>query len=48
MVNGIPVQSMFILDPESNSDGIMRIEPYVYGIRKPDRRIFEVTSKAEK
>ena len=48
LFDGIPVQSMFILDPESNSDGQMRIEPYSYGIKKPNRRIFEITSKGEK
>ena len=37
---------MIILDPESNSDGQMRIEPYSYGIT--NRRIFEITSKGEK
>ena len=39
---------MIILDPELNSDGLMRIEPYLYGIKKPNRRIFEITSKGEK
>ena len=39
---------MFIIDPLSNSDGRMRIEPYSYGIEKPNRRIFEITSKGEK
>lgn len=39
---------MIILDPELNSDGLMRIEPYLYEIKKPNRRIFEITSKGEK
>jgi len=34
LFNGIPIQSMFIVDPDINSDGKMRIEPYIYKIRK--------------
>jgi hypothetical protein len=46
--DGIPVQSMFILDPKDESRGTMRVEPYLYSIRKEDRRIHELTIKNQK
>ena len=45
--DGIPVQSLFILEPETESEGIMRVEPYAYGIRKEDRRIQELSRRHE-
>jgi hypothetical protein len=38
---------MFIIDQNTNS-GIMRIEPYLFGIRKEERRIQEISRKNEK
>jgi hypothetical protein len=46
--DGIPIQSVFVIDPERESDGIMRVEPYLFGIRKEDRRRHELSSKKEK
>jgi hypothetical protein len=45
--DGIPVQSIFILDPESKK-GIMRYEPYLYGIQKGRRRLYELRKKKDK
>jgi hypothetical protein len=46
--DGIPIQSMFILDPETDVGGVMNVEPYVYGIRKDDRRIHEIVASTQK
>jgi hypothetical protein len=48
LFDNIPIQSMFIIDPNTNSDGVMRVEPYLFGIRKEERRIQELSSKKEK
>ena len=38
LFDDIPIQSMFIIDQNMNS-GTMRVEPYIFGIRKEERRI---------
>jgi hypothetical protein len=45
--DGVPIQSMFILDPETDSDCIMNVGPYVYGIRKEGRRIHEIDATTQ-
>ena len=47
LFDDIPIQSMFIIDQNMNS-GTMRVEPYIFGIRKEERRIQEITRKNEK
>jgi hypothetical protein len=45
--DGIPIQSMFIIDPSSKK-GILRFEPYLYAIQKGKRRIYELPKKKGK
>jgi hypothetical protein len=45
--DGIPVQSLFILDPLSKK-GVLRFEPYIYSIQKGKRRIYELPKKKDK
>jgi hypothetical protein len=45
--NEIPVQSIFIIDPDEKHS-VIRFEPYVYGITKQRRRIFEMSKKKQK
>jgi hypothetical protein len=45
--DGIPIQSMFIIDPLSKK-GVLRFEPYLYAIQKGKRRIYELPKKKDK
>ena len=45
--DGIPVQSLFILDPLSKK-GVLRFEPYLYSIQKGKRRIYEHRKRNDK
>jgi Domain of unknown function (DUF5919) len=47
LFDDIPIQSMFIIDQNMNS-GTMQVESYIFGIRKEERRIQEITRKNEK
>jgi hypothetical protein len=45
--NEIPVQSIFILDRNTDS-GVIRFEPYIFGIKKECRRIYEIRNSNKK
>jgi hypothetical protein len=47
LFNGIPVQSLFIIDSDKKG-GAIRLEPYLFGITKQDRRISHISKKKQR